>query len=114
MHEYGYIHADIRWPNVAYSESLKSYLLIDFENVEKMDEQCQHPEEFLIDDIEWDNCTCFIRDLYFIRNKICEFSYFPRSKEFRTLFDNIKSILDIKKREEWNEEKIHKLFNLLD
>ena len=114
MHAYGYIHADIRWPNVAYCKSINSYLLIDFENVQKIDQQqCQHPEEFLIDTIEPEKCKCFIRDFYYIRNKICDFSYFPRSEKFRKLFDDIKSILDIKNREEWNEEKKHDLFKLL-
>lgn len=113
MHNFGYIHGDIRWPNVAYHDDTQSYLLIDFENVEKNDENCPHPNKFKIDDIKWGECKCFIRDLYFIRNEICDFSLFPRNGKFEKLFKDIRSILEIKKKEEWNEIKKNNLFNLL-
>lgn len=115
MHSNGYIHADIRWPNVAYHEGSRSYLLIDFENVEEIDENCQHPDKLLIDEIKLGECKCFIRDLYYIRNQICDFSYFSRNdKHIKQLFDSIKSILDIKNKKEWNEAKQQSLFKLLN
>ena len=104
MHLNGYIYSDIRLSNVAYHKSDQSYLLIDFENVQKMDKE--HHDDFLINEIQLRNCKCFLRDLIFIWNAICNFSYFPRSDEtIQTLLDDLRSILDFKNKGQMNEMK---------
>lgn len=112
MHKCGYIHGDIRWPNVAYDENLQSYLLIDFENVEKIDNECSlHSEKDICI-----HCKCILRDFYYIRDHICNSDHLRKrtsDKKLIELLGKLIDILNIKEKKEWNETKKQKLFNLL-
>ena len=66
MHANGYVHRDIRWPNITYDPDRDTYLLFDFEDLGKLCDQCprnkthcqKHPDGYY--------CTPAIYDIAFI------------------------------------------------
>ena len=51
FHANGFVHCDIRWPNIVYDSSSQTYLLIDYENIEGLcddEERCNHTDKLCL------------------------------------------------------------------
>jgi hypothetical protein len=47
LHKYGYVHGDVRWPNIMYDVDENKYLVIDFDNGGKYPLHITHPRQRL-------------------------------------------------------------------